>query len=119
MKTKTWIALLGILLLLSAGASLAVLLPGEDAAEIRVFSQGELLYTLPLSIDRELNITTPSGGENTITISGGAVAVTRASCPDHYCMHRGYCTGGSSIVCLPNRLVIEFSASQDVDFSLG
>ncbi len=119
MKTRTWIILLAALLVLCLGLSLPVLLPSQPAASVKIYSGGELIATLPLSLDRELAVTAPGGGENTVTIRHGAVAVTAATCPDHYCMHRGFCTGGSSIVCLPNQLVIEFVGEQDVDFVAG
>ena len=34
-------------------------------------------------------------------------------------MHRGFCSGGMQIVCLPNRLVIEFVAEQEIDGVIG
>ena len=120
MKTRTWLALLAVFLLICLAASWRLLMPGERAASVRIYSEGKLVETVSLLTDREFTITTASGGENTITIKDGAIAVTDASCPDHYCMHRGFCTGGSSIVCLPNRLIIEFAGTQeDVDFVAG
>ncbi len=119
MKTRSWIMLLSVLLLLCLGLSLPVLLPSEPAASVKLYSGGELVAELPLSLDRELTIPAPNGGENTVTIREGAIGVTAATCPDHYCMHRGFCAGGSSIVCLPNQLVIEFQGEQEVDFVAG
>jgi hypothetical protein len=58
-------------------------------------------------------------GHNVVTVKGGKVAVTEATCPDHYCMKRGYCDGGADIVCLPNRLVLKFIGEQEVDFVVG
>ncbi len=118
MKTRTWILLLSALVLLCLGLSLP-LLRQTQAASVNIFSDGTLVAALPLSADHTLTIPAPGGGENTVTIRSGAIAVTAATCPDHYCMHRGFCTGGSSIVCLPNRLVIEFSGEQAVDFAVG
>jgi hypothetical protein len=34
-------------------------------------------------------------------------------------MARGFCSGGTQIVCLPNRLVIEFLAEQEIDGIVG
>ena len=47
------------------------------------------------------------------------IAVTAATCPDHYCMHRGFCDRGTQIVCLPNRLVIRFLGEQNIDAVAG
>ena len=49
----------------------------------------------------------------------GKIAVTEASCPDHYCMKRGFCNSGTEIVCLPNRLVIQFLDAQEIDAAVG
>ena len=116
MKTRTWIVILCALLAAALGLCVPMLLPSEPAAQAKIWSEGKLVETLSLGVDQEFTITTASGGENTITVRDGAIAVTAASCPDHYCMHRGFCDGGSSIVCLPNSLVIEFTGEQEVDF---
>ena len=49
----------------------------------------------------------------------GKIAVTEATCPDHYCMKRGFCASGMDIVCLPNKLVIHFIGEQTVDAAAG
>ncbi len=118
MKTKTWLLLLGAVLALCIGLSLFLLQPGQTAERIEIWSQGKLLYTLSLKVDQTVTIETETG-RNTVTIRDGAVAVTEANCPDHYCMQRGYCNGGSEIVCLPNRLVIRFLGPQAVDGVVG
>ena len=118
MKTKTWIGLVAVLLLLSVGLSLWLLRPGEEAAYAEVWSEGKLLYTLPLSADQQITVRS-SYGENVITVRAGKIAVTAADCPDHYCMERGYCAGGTQIVCLPNRLVIRFVGEQKLDGIAG
>ena len=114
MKTKTWAMILGLLLAVCVVTSFLLLQPGETAHRVEILSEGKVLYTLNLNVDQEITVTTDRG-TNTITIRDGAVAVTEASCPDHYCMHRGYCTGGAEIVCLPNRLVIRFLGAQEID----
>ena len=58
-------------------------------------------------------------GTNIVTVRDGAVAVTSADCPDHYCMQRGFCSGGTEIVCLPNRLVLRFVGQQEIDGIVG
>ena len=118
MKSKAWALLLAALLAVSVGLSAWILQPGEDAHQIQILSEGELLYTLNLSMDQSVTITTDTGS-NTVTIQGGSVAVTAANCPDHYCMQRGFCRGGTDIVCLPNRLVIRFLVKQEIDAIVG
>ena len=107
MKTKAWIALLGAVGVVCLGLCLWLIRPGGQAQAVRVISQGEIKYILPLDEDARVEITTELG-TNVITVKDGEVAVTRADCPDGYCMARGWCSGGAQIVCLPNRLVVEF-----------
>ena len=118
MRTKTWALLLVALLILCAGAGVILLMPGEAAQRVEIQSEGKVLYTLDLLVDQVLTVATEQGS-NTITIKDGAVAVTEADCPDHYCMQRGFCNSGSAIVCLPNRLVIRFLGGQEIDGVAG
>ena len=114
MKSKTWAIVLAVLFAVSLGTGLMLLQPGETAHRVEILSDGKVLYTLNLDTDQQITVTTDRGS-NTVTIRDGKVAVTEASCPDHYCMHRGWCEGGAEIVCLPNRLVIRFLREQKID----
>ena len=118
MKNKYWVMVLAVLLAVSALCCIP-LLKTKDAHSVRITSDGTQIATLLLSQDQEITIPSPGGGYNTVTIRDGAIAVTSASCPDHYCMDRGFCTGGTQIVCLPNRLVITFMGAQKVDGIAG
>ena len=118
MKSKTWALLLGALLAVCVIAGAVLMQPGEKAHRVEILSEGKVLYTLDLRVDQEITVTTDRGS-NTVTVRDGKVAVTDASCPDHYCMHRGWCDGGAEIVCLPNRLVIRFLGEQKIDGVAG
>ena len=117
MKTKSWAILLSVLLAVSLGLSLWLLRP-QQAAYAQVWSDGKLIHTLDLNVDRVVEVKTDSGS-NRIEIRDGQIAVTDADCPDHYCMDRGFCSGGVQIVCLPNKLVIRFVGAQEVDMVVG
>ena len=118
MKTKYWIMLFAALLAVCLALSVLLLMPAEPAAFVQVYSDGKLLYTLDL--DKDTRITVESAnGTNVITVSGGKVAVTQASCPDGHCMGRGWCDSGAQIVCLPNRLVLRFTEDGGIDAVAG
>ena len=119
MKTRYWIALLAVIGIACIGLSLPLLIPGEAAARAEIISDGQVMQIVDLNIDREIRITTDNGGTNTVTIKDGAIGVTAANCPDHYCMDRGMCRSGVQIVCLPNRLIIRFLGEQTVDSVSG
>ena len=118
MKTRTWILLFAVLLLICGGLSFYMLLPKEAAGFAEIRSQGEVVKTVSLHLDQQFTVET-TDGFNTVTVQDGKIAVTEASCPDRYCMHRGFCDSGTEIVCLPNRLVIKFLGQQDVDMAVG
>ena len=114
MKTKFWIMLFGAV----AAACLFLSLPllrTEQARFARITTGGREIKTVDLAIDQEFTV----DGKNTVTVKDGKIAVTWADCPDHYCMKRGFCDGGTDIVCLPNRLVISFLGEQAIDAAIG
>ena len=115
MKTRTWIVIFALLLAVCIGASFYFLMPGEASDYAEITSQGQVVKTVDLRIDQEFLISPAEGQWNTITVKDGKIGVTAASCPDHYCMQRGFCDGGAQIVCLPNRLIIKFVGDQKVD----
>ena len=114
MKTKFWIIIFAGLAAVCIFLSLP-LLRQDQARFARITSKGETVKTVDLMIDQEFTV----DGKNTVTVQDGRIAVTWADCPDHYCMKRGFCDGGTDIVCLPNRLVIEFLGDQEVDAAIG
>lgn len=118
MKTKFWIAVIGVLLLICVGTSLLLLWPRETATYAEVYSEGKLLYTLDLRVDQTHTVESQYG-RNVITVQDGKIAVTQADCPDGHCMARGSRSGGAQIVCLPNRLVIQFVGQQEIDGVVG
>ena len=119
MKTKTWIALIAAMAAVCLGLSAFLLLPGGDAGYAQISSGGKVVKTVDLRVDQQFTVTGETGGSNTVTVRGRRIAVTEADCPDHYCMERGFCSGGTPIVCLLNRLVIQFLGEQRVDAAVG
>ena len=118
MKTKIWIALIAVLLVICGGLSILTMMPQEASSYAEISSQGKVVRTVNLQIDQQFQI--GSGDhKNTITIQDGKIAVTEATCPDHYCTKRGFSNSGTDIVCLPNRLVIHFLGVPEIDAVSG
>lgn len=105
--------------LLSLAASFFVLRPQKDAALAQISSGGKVVKTVNLRENQQFTVTAENGGVNIVTVQDGKIAVTEASCPDHYCTKRGFCASGTDIVCLPNKLVIHFLQAQTVDAAVG
>lgn len=118
MKTRIWIALLAVVFLLAAGACLLLYRPQSAGFKkpdsVTVTSNGRVVATLPLCEDTELLVPCQSG-YNTVTVKDGKVSVTAASCPNHTCMACGAKSSGMPIICLPNRLVLQFSNTDGLD----
>ena len=78
---------------------------GETMLKITV--NGDLYGTYSMSKDRIIEIK----DTNICEIKDGKVNMIQAECPDHLCMHQGPAkTQGETIVCLPNKVVLEISA---------
>ena len=84
-----------------------LLRPHGDIVTVR--QDGKLLYTLDLSKESDRTITVEyEGRKNMIEIKEGRIRVSEADCPDHVCVRTGWLTADIPIVCLPNKLVVEF-----------
>jgi thiamine biosynthesis lipoprotein len=109
---KLDIIIIAALVVISAVAIVAVSLlrTGDDSAgelTAKIYADGELLYSLPLDIDAEKRIETPSG-YNVITVQDGAVRVSSADCSGKQCVHTGAKKhSGDVIACLPHKVLIE------------
>lgn len=78
----------------------------RNAPAAEIYIGGELLKTVPLSEDCEFTVDC-GNGYNVVAVSGGAVRVSEADCPDKVCVRTGAVSGGAvPIVCLPHRLEI-------------
>lgn len=106
--------LLSAVFLLSVAACVYLPLQKPAADTVTVCSDGEIVAVLELSQDTELTVSYRDG-HNTVTVKDGKVCVSDADCPDGYCMQYGARSSGLPIICLPNRLVLSFSAKGDLD----
>jgi len=103
---KADILLLIVLIITGLAATAFITMSRSDGDTVVITSGGELYGEYSLYEDRE--ITVKSGDEsNTVTISGGSVSVSEATCRNQVCVrHSAISQSGESIVCLPNRLVV-------------
>ena len=85
-----------------------------DSAVAVVTIDGSVYGTYPLSEDVTERIGLADGSYNILTISGGYADVVEASCPDQICVHHNHIRySGESIVCLPNKLIVEIKGGED------
>ncbi len=118
MKTRYWILLFALLAAVCALCSYFFFFGGTSGTTATVVSDGVTVMTLDLSVDGEYRIASDYG-VNTIRVANGRVSVVSADCPSQDCVHHAPANSGAPIVCLPNRLVITFSSSQEYDAIIG
>ena len=107
MKTRTWILIFIVLAALFAVSGI-LLLRGTPSQTAEVWSDGELVKTVDLSEPQTFRVEYHDG-YNLVEVADGKIFVSEASCPDQVCIAHGPAAGGAPIVCLPNRLVIQFT----------
>lgn len=109
MKQKHWILTFAAII---AVCLLVWLLPRGGGQTALVYQDGTLFYTLDLWQNRTLTVTGPAG-KTIITVADGEVFVSHADCPDQVCVPaRAAAKNGGPIICLPNRLTIEWAENE-------
>lgn len=103
MKKRDWIAAAVIL-----AAALIFALVGKmtalPAQALRITVNGENYGIYDITEDQEIKI----NDTNICQIENGKVRMTGADCPDQICVHTAEISkDGGSIICLPNRIVLE------------
>ena len=109
-KRKNDILLITGLLVILALAALFLFLFRQNGDTVTVTIDGVVHGEYRLSENREVEIRT-AAGYNILVIENGAAFIREASCPDGICVsHRPVSYGGESIICLPNKVVVEVQA---------
>ena len=104
MKNRTWVLI--FLFLAAALAAVWFLAPKKSTELVGIYQDGTLLQTVALDRDQIITVEGPAG-KNVICIKNGEIFVQEADCPDKVCVkHGALLSGGTPIICLPNRLVI-------------
>ncbi|RAV04757.1 NusG domain II-containing protein [Paenibacillus sp. YN15] len=111
-KKADLILLASLLLIASFFIVFPILLKGKSPEGQELFARitvdGKLYKTVALSAaEQELEIRTKYG-YNLLKLHDGGIQMIKADCPDRLCLTFGAITSiGQTIVCLPNRLMVE------------
>lgn len=119
MTNKKLILIFACVFLVFSAAAIIIggIQPEENVAVITV--NGELYRQVDLSSDDNFVIET-SKGKNSVTVKNNEIYVNDASCPDQLCVRHGILKNKyDAIVCLPNKVVIEYKTNTDVDAVAG
>lgn len=107
LKRRNDIILIAVLMLSLLAVSLVLFLSRTEGDTVTVSLDGQFYDEYSLHEDRIVEIRNGEG-YNILVIEGGRAYVKKASCPDGICSaHRPIGNSGESIICLPNKVVIE------------
>ena len=118
MKKKD-IILIAAVLAISLISLAAIKMTQKDGKEVIVTVDGKEVYKTSIKKDQIYQIP-EKNGTNVMQIKDGKVTMIEATCPDHYCMkQKAVDEHGGSIICLPNKVVIEGeNTAEDSESSL-
>jgi len=84
----------------------------SEARRVRITCRGEEFGIYPLDKDAEITVT-QAGNTNIIAIENHTVHMESATCHNQVCVDTGVISRtGETIVCLPNRVVVEILGPQ-------
>lgn len=113
---KLWIAVCVVIFLIGVIGSLWMLYRPHGHT-VRITQNGNILYVIDLETAKDSTIEVNyQGSRNVIQIKNHRICVIHADCPDQTCVKMGeLASSAAPIVCLPNKLVIEFTEKDDID----
>ncbi|WP_269477159.1 NusG domain II-containing protein [Hominibacterium faecale] len=116
MIRKADVILALLLIVFGLGCSYALTTGEETGQMVRISVNGDEYANYSLSENRTITID-QNDHINKITIKDGAVSMTFSDCKGQDCVHQGKIAKTSqSIVCLPNKIVIEIEGdNQEYD----
>lgn len=110
MKHKAFLIVIIVILLIGITGSVLVL-TSPAKSRVRVVSDDKIVYSADLSTAADTAFDVSFEGHvNTIEVRDHQIRVRSADCSDQTCVRMGWLKSASMpIVCLPHRLVIEFT----------
>jgi hypothetical protein len=106
--------LLGAVILLGLAVILFMNISKTDGSQVRITVDGKEYKTLPLNKDTTFTVELENGEWNTFVIKDGYVDMIEASCPDMLCVKSSDIHfNHDTIVCLPNKVVLEVINAED------
>ena len=118
-KRKSDIVLIAVIFVLAVAAYFGIKFyqdssTREPVAVVTV--DGDEYGRFPLDQDVKEKIELPDGAYNLLVVKDGAADITEASCPDGICVnHRTVSRQSETIVCLPNKVVVEIQNGEESD----
>ncbi len=114
LKKKDWILIAVILCVAGLTVLVHTFIGGAGTNRVIVKIEGAIEGIYSLSEDREIEL---NGGTNLLQIKNGQASMLEADCPDQLCVHqKPVSLNHESIICLPNKVVVEVESSANREF---
>ena len=111
-KIKNDIIFIAALLLVLSLIGGCMLLFRKEGSTVKVTVNGQIYGTYSLDKNQTVEIKTENG-YNILVIENGTARIEEASCPDGVCSsHRPIRFSNSSIICLPNKVVVSINGEE-------
>ncbi|MGA2091283.1 MAG: NusG domain II-containing protein [Endomicrobiales bacterium] len=108
--------LIAVIVIISMVVPLSISFVGTSAHTAQVFEQGTLIKVIDLSKDSESTLKLHHGFI-VVQVKQGKIRARKCSCPEKVCIGMGWISkSGQSIVCVPNKLLIEVRGSENADY---
>lgn len=102
----------GLLAVLAVAGACLIFLRGEGST-VTIKVDQQVLGVYSLSENRVVDIPA-KGGHNRLVIRDGQAQMEYATCPDGICVaHHPIHRSGESIICLPNKVVVEITGEAE------
>ncbi len=103
MLKKADITVFAVIIALCIAGGVFIFAINKNASEVIIKQENNIICTLPINKNCEYSV-----GGNVVVIENGKVYMKSADCPDKLCVkHKKISKHNETIVCLPNRVVIE------------
>ncbi|MDF2906522.1 MAG: putative rane protein [Herbinix sp.] len=114
MIKKNDLILIGVILVLGLAVIAFMNITKEEGSKVVITVDGKVYDTLYLKEDTSYTVKLDNDNYNTFEIKDGYVDMMDASCPDKICVnHNNIHYNNETIVCLPNKVVLEVTQSED------
>lgn len=112
---KSDIILLAILIIMSLSLIIILKLNKTDSKVAKVYYNSDLVLTIDLSYDKVYEVD-GYNGKVVLKVKNSKIKVLEEKSPIHLCSKQGYIKNSyETIVCLPNKIVIEIDDSKTLD----
>lgn len=114
MIKKNDLIMIGVIVILAVAVIAFMNFTKKEGSKVVITVGGEVYDTLYLNEDTSYTVKLEDGSYNTFEIKDGDVDMVDASCPDKICVkHRSIHYNNDTIVCLPNKVVLEVTEAED------